>query len=175
MIWKPLKDFDDVFEISEYGHIRRYGCACISFKKTSDGYYYAGLRYKGKRYWRRKGRLVGLTFVENPYSKPFINHKDLNKENDHYLNLEWSTVAENTQHAYDNGVKMGTQIYNPSLGNIGVLSPSSKKIVQVDLNGNKIKEWGSRADAQRAGFSSAIKYALKDDTKTSGGFKWQYA
>ena len=43
-------------------------------------------------------RLVALTYIKNPENKPWVNHKDGVKANNNDWNLEWSTVAENTQH-----------------------------------------------------------------------------
>ena len=44
-------------------------------------------------------RLVALTFIEKQEGKPFINHKDCNKMNNHIDNLEWCSGKENALHA----------------------------------------------------------------------------
>lgn len=65
-------------------------------------------------------RLVGEMFLEKIDGKDIINHKDLNKTNNNYKNLEWCTIQENTKHAYDNGA-----IKNPML----------RKEVSIKLSG----------------------------------------
>jgi hypothetical protein len=50
-------------------------------------------------------RLVAQTFIPNPNNLPTVNHKDLNKKNNYYKNLEWCTYPENCTHALLNGVK----------------------------------------------------------------------
>lgn len=47
-------------------------------------------------------RSVALLYVGNPNNKPFVNHIDENKVNNHYTNLEWVTDAENKQLWHDN-------------------------------------------------------------------------
>lgn len=58
----------------------------------------------GMRHSIYSHRIVFLThhFIEN-HEEMQVNHKDLDKLNNHPDNLEWCTVSENTQHAYDTG------------------------------------------------------------------------
>lgn len=44
-------------------------------------------------------RLVATYFIPNPDNLPMVNHKDENKLNNHYSNLEWVTAKENTNYS----------------------------------------------------------------------------
>ena len=67
---------------------------------NNRGYY--SVRVNGKT--KMVHRLVAEAFIENVHNKPFVNHKDGNKLNNDYSNLEWVTNQENIQHAHDNGL-----------------------------------------------------------------------
>ena len=58
------------------------------------------------RRYVRVGRLVATYFCENVNPKEFtvVDHKDGNKLNDNYTNLEWCSISMNTKRAYDNGL-----------------------------------------------------------------------
>ena len=68
------------------------------------GYYQCILYKDGKKYYKRVHRLVANAFIPNPNKLPQVNHKDGNKLNNNYLNLEWCSNSENTQHGYDNSL-----------------------------------------------------------------------
>lgn len=36
-----------------------------------------------------------------PINKPWVNHIDGNKANNHYSNLEWTSISDNIKHSYD--------------------------------------------------------------------------
>lgn len=74
----------------------------------NTGYSQVALFKEGKKKHFRIHRLVAEGFVLNTKGKPFVNHIDGNKLNNHYSNLEWVTNSENTQHAYDNNLYKNT-------------------------------------------------------------------
>ncbi|MGM0863384.1 MAG: HNH endonuclease [Bacillota bacterium] len=48
--------------------------------------------------------MVTETFIPNPMENPQVNHKDGNKLNNYYLNLEWCSNKENALHAVQTGL-----------------------------------------------------------------------
>lgn len=81
----------------------------LKFTINSRGYYIVGLSWNSKGIKEEKTckvhRLVALHHIKNQHNKPEVNHKDLNKLNNHISNLEWVTPRENTSHAQINGAR----------------------------------------------------------------------
>ena len=76
----------------------------LAYKYDKDGYLDICLVCEdGKRRHFRAHRLVAATYLDNPNDYSIVLHLDNNKENNHYSNLKWGTVQENTQQAYDDG------------------------------------------------------------------------
>ena len=64
-------------------------------------------------------RLIAQSFIPNPVNKSFINHKNGEKTDNWYENLEWVTHAENVQHAYDAGlINKSKSVIDNSTGKI---------------------------------------------------------
>jgi len=94
------------YSVDVFGNI--YSSYSDRFLKPSydkDGYLKITLSndLKKSEYWRVH-RLVGLCYCDNANNNDIINHKDGNKQNNFYKNLEWCTIKENTVHAYKNGL-----------------------------------------------------------------------
>jgi hypothetical protein len=77
----------------------------------------------GKRKMHKIHRLVSMGFIENPNNKPQVNHKDGNKLNNHFNNLEWVTSKENAQHGWQNGLCESIRI--------GVSKAQSKPVIDI--------------------------------------------
>lgn len=89
---------------------RRGKMVLKKLRKDKDGYLITNVvdDIKGFETTLRTHRLVAECWVPNPENKPVVNHKNNIKDDNYYKNLEWSTISENTQHAYDGGwVKSG--------------------------------------------------------------------
>lgn len=76
----------------------------LSKNKMHNGYITANIKYQDgtRRLWYVH-RLVATTFIPNPKDKPVVNHKNLVKNDNRVVNLEWVTYKENNIHAHENG------------------------------------------------------------------------
>lgn len=123
----------------------------LKFTKTTTGYYYVNLCNNSTPKPFRVHRLVGAAFLPNPKNKPYINHIDGNKLNNHVSNLEWSTPSENNKHAYKLGLKSPSNLkgsINGMFGKTGALSPFSKKVLcietgQIFVNIREAAKWAN--------------------------------
>ena len=104
-IWKPVKGFEDFYEVSNYGHIRSLlRGKVLKPQINSTGYLRIVLSDRNgnkKRFFVH--RIVAGAFVENPQKLPVVNHKDFNTLNNHAENLEWTTVLGNTRYSIERG------------------------------------------------------------------------
>jgi hypothetical protein len=104
------------YSIDEYGNIRNdKRMRPVLPTKRKDGYLDICLRVNKERVMTMVHRLVAITYVPNPSNKPQVNHLDNVRDNNHYLNLEWVTAAENIQYAANQGRLRDSSCDNPVL------------------------------------------------------------
>ena len=101
--WTDVRGYNGKYEISNDGIVwSHYRNRALKGKLDKDGYHTVTLRQNGKNKSERVHRLVALHYCEKPEGCNIVNHLDMNVLNNHYTNLEWTTIKGNTQHAYDN-------------------------------------------------------------------------
>ena len=89
-IWKPIKNYEELYEVSNLGNVRNAKTLKILCKiKHRQGYQMTSLYKDGKQKYFLIHRLVAIAFIENPKNLEEINHIDENKENNNFSNLEW--------------------------------------------------------------------------------------
>ena len=102
-IWKDVVGYEGLYEVSSLGRVKSVKRnKILSQKHNWDGYLRIQLWRNNKNKYVSIHRLVAEAFIENPNTKPFINHIDGNKQNNKVDNLEWCTQKENIKHAFDN-------------------------------------------------------------------------
>lgn len=146
----------------------------LSLCIDKTGYVVVNLNKNGKRKVGKVHRLVAEAFIPNVTNKPQVNHIDGDKTNNNVDNLEWCTNRENQIHAVRTGLTHHTEKQRKSFDKIRI--DNSKKVIQMDLEGNEIKLWNSMEEAAKyIGICrSGISECCSGKHKTAGGFKWKY-
>ena len=107
-LWRyvNINGHDTNYLISSDGKlISKKCCREMSPHENTSGYLETVICDKGRRINVSIHRLVAEAFVKNPENKPAVNHKDGDKLNNVYTNLEWTTNKENNDHAIRIGLR----------------------------------------------------------------------
>ena len=173
-IWKTAVydgEVYDNYQVSNWGRImslnyRNTGKAELMNPGTNtDGYFKVNLRKNGKRKMCYVHRLIAQTFIPNPENKPEVNHIDEDKTNNKVDNLEWKWHKDNINH--------GT--HNERSAKARTNGKLSKRVLQLSLSGELIREWESTQECGRNGFcQGAVSECCQGKRKTHKGFRFMY-
>lgn len=179
-IWKDIKDFEGLYQVSNFGKVRSLGMSFIRTDlkpytrspgavkpiKTRLGYLCVELHKQGfaKRYLVH--RLVAMAFLPNSNNLPEINHKDENKTNNRVDNLEWCT------HKYNSTYGTRATRIKDTIKRTGKAIP----VLMYSKNGiflcrfDAINEAAITMDIS----CGSIVECCKGKRKSAGGYVWKY-
>jgi hypothetical protein len=116
-IWKDVVGYEGIYEVSNQGKVRTNENKTTFTEKhgvrkwkqrilkpdiRTDGTCSVVLWKEGNHKKLLVHRLVAFAFIPSVDGKKFVNHIDGSRLNNNVGNLEWCTVAENINHAFDN-------------------------------------------------------------------------
>lgn len=187
-VWRPIYNYPN-YQISNLGRVK----SLIKHNGTSerilkpqmdkDGYLTIGLYNNGKFKNHMVHRLVASAFIPNDdLFKVQINHKDENKQNNVWTNLEWCDCQYNINYGTHNERMVETARRKGCFKTIGkILSKinietKSKQVSQYNLEGKLIEKYKSSREASRhTGFAqSSISDCCRGKLKTAYGYVWKY-
>lgn len=138
-IWRPVKGYEGLYEVSNLGNVRsNYKANRINKNGLLKGY--AGVRYKmvilckeGVKKMHTVHRLVAIAFIPNPEGKRCVNHKNGIKTDNRVENLEWCTHSENVSHAFSLGLNYVSELHRDTARRIGAINgrKNAKRVVDT--------------------------------------------
>lgn len=111
---------------------------------------------KGKRY------NIGVPFTEERKRHLRENHADVRGEKNPMFGKKWTPE--------EIAIRQAHRVYAR-----GADHPSARPILQLDMDGNLVKRWGSISDAAEHFSRTSIKDCLRGKYKQHRGYQWRYA
>ena len=106
-LWRLVPSLNNKYEVSFDGQIRNAKTKYILHQYTNK-HGYCTLQVKptpDEKKNIRMHQIVAEVFIGPCPDRHVVNHKDGNKQNNHFENLEYVTPSQNNQHALDTGLR----------------------------------------------------------------------
>lgn len=186
-IWKSVKGWEDLYEVSNFGNIRSLHYKNPYLMKPildNKGYLRVSFVEKNSKRYKRFAvhRLVAEAFISNPNNLPQVNHKDENKQNNCVDNLEWCTNKYNCNYG-----KYKDKVRNSRIGmRFSELHRKNLSISHIAIQGKAVDMFSSderllaefdcisTASKQTGISTSCISHCCNGRTKSSGGYIFRF-
>ena len=94
-----IDKYEGLYKIDILGNVERY-------YKNGNTKILKNLYKNGKATTHRIHRLLALHFIDNPNQHPFVDHIDINCQNNNLQNLRWVTISMNNRNCKNKGKYM---------------------------------------------------------------------
>jgi len=154
-IWKPVKGYEDYYQISNLGRLVSLNYKGNGYRKllktniNKNGYEQVRLNVNKIGKNKKIHRLVAEAFLLNSKNKKCVNHKDSNRLNNTVDNLEWCTHSENTIHGFKNGF-----IYRLSGENSKNSKLNNKKVIEIYISKKSHRELAKQFGVTKSSITS---------------------
>jgi hypothetical protein len=163
--WRDIEGYEGLYKVSEYGDIMslKYGKKKI-LKQIShrDGYLKVNLCKDGQMKTYFIHRLVATAFCEGAGEFPVVNHRDENKANNHYTNLEWCTHEYNTTYG---------SLSEKNASN-GLKERRGVRCIELDMTFESILKASRYVDGDPSKISKCCRGY--NNRHTHKGYHWEY-
>lgn len=158
---RPIPGFEELYAVTPDGRVWAYprdkkkGNIWLKSRLDTDGNLIVSLIKNKKLTIIKVAKIVALTYIRKQSGKSSIKHKDGNKLNNHFKNLEWISLTE----FHKNRLK-------------APLAGVSKRVKCITTG--EVFNSISEAAKQKGICAPGITSACKGKYKHAGGLVWEY-
>lgn len=183
--WKDIEGYEWYYVVNNLGDIKSlhfWKERILKQNKNIDWYSRIQLKKNGNVRSYLVSRLVAQAFIPNPGNFPCVCHKNealinwsLNNSID---NLWWWTYKDNVIDKFRKGRASNNYFCkdHPMKWEFWKKHYSARKVLQIDIDNNFIKEWWSLMDVERELWicNTSITSCCRWRLKTAWWYKWSY-
>ena len=158
--WRDIEGYEGRYRISDHGRVfSLLSNKLLSISTNNCGYKCVYLYAAGAGNYQnmKVHRLVAAAFIPNPSNLPQVNHKNEDKTDNHYSNLEWCSANYNNNY--------GTRNLRAAIAN-------ARPVVCIETG---IIYWGAGEAARQVGIYNHISECCNGQRKSCGGYHWRWA